>query len=282
VDSATPHAATYGLREAAELLGLSPARIRGWVRAGLIEPRRGARGELRLDFRDLAFLRRVRDLPRGRVSPRRVRRALARLRELLPPERDLCEVRIDAAAGQLVVSERGCLWSPESGQVVFDFQAAAPRRVVALPGRGAGAHEAGADAGLDAEGWYRLGCELEETEPERAHDAYERALALDPGLLDARVNLGCLHHEAGRLAEAESCYRAVLAARPDDATARFDLAVALEDAGRETEAREAYEACLAVDPDCAEAHYNLARLCERGGDRPGVLRHLLAYRRLLG
>lgn len=272
-----PHAATYGLREAAELLGLSPARIRGWVRAGLVEPRRGARGELRLDFRDLAFLRRVRDLPGDRVSPRRVRRALARLREQLPADRDLSELGLGTEAGQLVVSERGCLWSPESGQVVFDFQAAAPRRVVALPERGAGP-----DTGLDAEGWYRLGCELEASEPERARDAYERALALAPDLHDARVNLGCLHHEAGRLAEAEAAYRAVLAARPDDATARFDLAVALEDAGREAEAREAYEACLAADPECAEAHYNLARLCERADDRAGVLRHLLAYRRLSG
>lgn len=279
VDPASPHAATYGLREAAQLLGLSPARIRALVRAGLVEPRRGARGELRLDFRDLAFLRRVRDLPGDRVSPRRVRRALARLRELLPADRDLSELGLDTAAGQLVVSERGCLWSPESGQIVFDFATASgARRVVALPERGAPATP---DA-LDADGWYRLGCELEETEPDRARDAYERALALDPELLDARVNLGCLHHEAGRLAEAEALYRAVVAARPDDATARFDLAVALEDQGRDGEAREAYEACLAADASCAEAHYNLARLCERAGDRPGVVRHLLAYRHLLG
>ena len=148
-------------------------------------------------------------------------------------------------------------------QAAFDFARAAdaPRtaRVFALPA---------ADAAVDrADGWYRLGCELESFEPERARTAYERALALAPAHADAHLNLGCLEHEAGRLASAEAHYRAALAARADDATARFDLAVSLEDQGREGEARDAYLACLAADPAFTEAHYNLARLAERSGDR---------------
>jgi hypothetical protein len=38
---------------------------------------------------------------------------------------------------------------------------------------------------------------------------------------------------------------------------------------------------VADDPACAEAHYNLARLGERAGDGEAVVRHLVAYRRLL-
>jgi len=133
---------------------------------------------------------------------------------------------------------------------------------------------------VSAAEWYRLGCELRDAEPERAAQALERALALDPKHAEAHVDLGCLRHAAGALGDAEAHYRAALAEHPTDATARFDLAVVLEDHGRETEARAEYERTLLADPACADAHYNLARLCERAGDEAGVIRHLLAYRRL--
>jgi tetratricopeptide (TPR) repeat protein len=273
-----PSSATYGVREVAQLLGVPAARVRSLARAGLVETRRGARGELRFGFRELAFLRQLRDLRGDRKSVRRANRAIARLRAALPPERDLCELGLATADGELVVRETGRLWSPESGQFVFDFEraraadSAAPVR--ALP-------FSDLERERDAEGWYRLGCELEAGDPERARTAYARALDLAPTHADAHLNLGCIDHEAGRLADAEVHYRAALAARAGDATARFDLAVALEDQRRVDEAREAYLACLADDPAYAEAHYNLARLCERAGDLAAALRHLMAYRRLV-
>ena len=273
--------ATYGVREVAQLLGVPAARLRSLARAGLVDAQRGTRGELRFGFRDLAFLRQLRDLPEGRV-PRRVRRALTRLRAALPPERDLCELGLALAAGELVVRETGRLRSPESGQFVFDFERASDpasdpaRRVIALvPARSESA------AGRDADAWYRLGCELEVADPARARTAYARAIELAPAHTDAHVNLGCLDHEAGRLVAAEAHYRAALASRAGDVTARFDLAVVLEDQGRAGEARDAYLACLVDDPTCAEAHYNLARLGEQAGDEEAVVRHLVAYRRLV-
>jgi tetratricopeptide (TPR) repeat protein len=170
----------------------------------------------------------------------------------------------------------GSACGADAGQRAFDFDRV-PRaplaRVLELPVADARAREA-AD-------WYRLGCELESSEPDRSRAAYARAVALAPAHADAHLNLGCLDHEAGRLADAEAHYRAALAARAGDVTAHFDLAVVLEDQDRLDEARAAYRACLAQDPACSEAHYNLARLCERTGDRPAALRHLLAYRRLV-
>jgi tetratricopeptide (TPR) repeat protein len=161
-------------------------------------------------------------------------------------------------------------------QRAFDFERAAKSRhsarVLTLPT---------ASRERDAEGWYQLGCELERDDPERAHDAYARALSLAPAHPDAHLNLGCLEHEAGRLAAAEAHYRAALAARAGDPTARFDLAVVLEDQRLDDAARAAYLACLAHDPSYAEAHLNLARLYERTGDRAAALRHLSAYRRLV-
>lgn len=271
-----PHAepGVYGVREAAQISGLTPTRVRAYARAGVLEPERGPRGELRFRFRDLSFLRRLKELGQARIPPRRVTRALARLRER---GGDPADVPLSAAGGEVVVRDGPTLWSPESGQVLFDFDAdGAPRRVVTLTPRAA----AEAADPVEAESWYRLGCELEESDRDRAREAYLEALIRDPEHADAHLNLGCLHHEDGKLADAETHYRAALRASPGDATARFDLAVLLDDAGRLDEARRAYEAALAADPACAEAHYNLARLCEHAGDEPGAVRHLIAYRRL--
>ena len=237
------HAATetFGISQAAALVGLSVGRVRRLVRDGVLAATRGPRGALRLSFRDLAELRRLRDL-----------------------------------GGERIVRDGTRLWSAESGQYVFDFSSARERNVVEFAPRAAAPERAAADA----DAWVERGCELEASDHGAAREAYRAALALDPGHVEAHVNLGCLEHEAGNLEDAEEHYRAALAAHPQHAIARFDLAVVLEDLGRDRDALRAYEAVLVDDPACAEAHHNLARLCERTGDRASALRHFVAYRQL--
>jgi tetratricopeptide (TPR) repeat protein len=266
----------YGIRAVAELLDASPARVRSWAKAGLVTPGRGPRGSLLFSFRDVAFLRRVRDLEADRVPPRRVRRVLERLRAC--SDLRLTDLVLEARRGEVVMRDGEALWSAESGQGVFDFAPRTRGAAVVELGTRAARHEAARER--EAEDWYALGCELERSQPERARQAYQRAVEIDPGHAEAHIDLGCLCHEQGDFRDAEVHYRAAVALRPGDATAQFNLAVVLDDQRREPEARAGYESALAADPACSEAHFNLARLCERAGDRAGALRHLTAYRRL--
>jgi len=270
----------YTTAEAARALGLTESQVRACVRAGYIEPRTGPRREHRYTFQDLVVLRTAKALLEE-FPPRRVKRALTRLREQLPQGHGLAAVRITAEGDDIVVRDGAAAWKPESGQVVLDFQVATlVQRVAPLARRAADAAQSAAQE-LDADDWYDLACEMENFDTGDARDAYRRTLELDPEHFDARVNLGRLLHEAGEVAAAEANYRLALRLRPQDATAAFNLGVALEDLRRPSEALTAYERAIAADPDCADAHYNLAHLYESLGKPRNALRHLQAYRSLV-
>jgi tetratricopeptide (TPR) repeat protein len=271
----------YGTGDVAQILGLSPAQVRGYVRSGFLTPDRGARGDYRFSFEDLVFLRTAKGLLEARIGPRRVKRALAKLREQLPEGSRLTGLRITAEGSRVVVADGSARWQPESGQALLDFGVAELAERVAPLAREA-FREAQEDGdALTADEWYDWGCELEAAAPPEARQAYGRAIALDPGHADALVNLGRLLHEAGDPRGAEDHYRKALKARPGDATAAFNLGVALEDLGRTDEALAAYERAVTLDPDNADAHYNAASLYERQGQVPAALRHLKSYRNIL-
>lgn len=271
----------YGTREVAKLLGLSEGQVRSYVRAGFLDPERGARGSLRFSFQDIVFLRTAQGLLAARIGPRRVRGALRKLREQLPEGRLLTGLRIAAEGDRIVVGDGTARWQPESGQFLFDFEVAELADRAAPMARRAFKGVREDEEGLTAESWYRWGCELEAAAPAEAREAYERALALDPAHADARVNLGRLLHEAGDLVGAEEHYRRALETRPADATAAFNLGVALQDLGHAREAIQAYEHAIDLDPGNADAHYNAASLFERIGDAAAALRHLTSYRKLV-
>jgi tetratricopeptide (TPR) repeat protein len=270
----------YDAAEAARLVGLSLGQVRSWARAGFLAPERGERGELRFSFQDLVLLRAAKGLMAARVSGGRVRRALARLKQELPRGRALSELRITAIGEEIVVRDGGVAWTPESGQVVLDFDVSdlANRAAPLARRRAANARRIAQD--LDAEQWFDLALELEVSAPEEARDAYRRALELDPLHLDARVNLGRLLQEAGLAEEALTHYRAVVEDHPAHATAWYNMALALEDLSRPREAVRAYERALEADSRLADAWYNLARLHVAAGKRAAALRALAKYRML--
>jgi tetratricopeptide (TPR) repeat protein len=273
----------YSTSEVARILGLSPAQVRGYVRAGFLSPERDEDGNMRFSFPDLAFLRTARGLMASRVPPRRIKRALERLREQLPDDRPLNEIRIATEGSRIVVEDAAGRWQPESGQAVFDFDgagAAGDARPVASPSFEARPQGSGAPGEPGAEAWFEWGCELEPADAAQAREAYEKALELDPDHASAHVNLGRLLHEAGDPAAAEPHYARALEIRPDDATASYNLGVALEDLGKLPEALLAYQKAVRLEPENADAHFNAASLAQRLGRNAEAVRHLAAYRKL--
>jgi tetratricopeptide (TPR) repeat protein len=132
----------------------------------------------------------------------------------------------------------------------------------------------------DADDWFDQGLDLEQRDPAAAIKAYQRAIAANPKLLDAHVNLGRLLHEARRFAEAEKAYRRGMEACGGDALLLYNLGVLLDDLGRRPEAIAAYQSALRADPELADCHYNLALLCEKAGQSREAIRHMSQYRRL--
>ena len=272
----------YSTAEVARILELTPRQVRASVRSGLLEPRRGNRGEFRFTFQDLVFLKTARGLFAARIPRRRVREILEKLRGQLPAGRRLPGVHIAVEGKRIIASDGSARWQPDSGQTLFDFGVADLSRRAGPVARRAFA-EAKEEEGraLSAEEWYRWGCELETAAPEEAAEAYRRALAVDPGYADAHVNLGRLLHEAGDAEAAHGHYRRALEVRPRDPTAAFNMGVALEDLGRPADALAAYEKAVTLDPQNADAHYNAANLCEKLGRPADALGHLKDYRGLI-
>jgi hypothetical protein len=274
--SGDPGAALYTTRA---IRGLYPAlrddHLRYLERWGLIRP--VSQGKTRQDtaygFADLAVIRQASaELARG-LTFRAVLRTL--------------------------VAER-------TGQLAFDFQPAKtdsqPAKVVTLRPRPRATAGAAAAAGLGmghavlpasatvSEDAFAAASRHfaeasavdsgDEDQQQTAILAYRRALALDPRMVAALVNLANLHyaHDAGP--EAEALYEKALTLEPTCFEARFNLGNVYHDTGRFEEAVKCYVQALAVDQGYADAHFYLAVTLEKLGRSAEARPHWIAYQRL--
>ena len=288
----------FSLREAARILEVPEARLRALARAGFLAPQRGPVGPLSFGFRDLLLLRTTKGLLESGVPMRRIRRIWASLREQLAAGLPLTSIAIHTDGEEVVASDGGARWQPDSGQFLLNFEASEIAERAAGTTRcpdvgsqewtsgfsreGTASADAVDDSGPTAEQWYEAGCALEASSPEQAREAYQRALDIDPRVTDAHVNLGRQLHMAGELGRAEPHYREAARLDPDDPTPHFNLGVLLEEVGRREEAVHAYRQAILRDPDFADAHCNLGLLLESLGRRLEAVRHLMAARQLNG
>jgi tetratricopeptide (TPR) repeat protein len=265
----------YSTTDVAELLAISPARVRRLARNAGLDPERSQGGHYSFGFRDLVLLRTAVALEESGITPRRLLRAIRALGEQLPEDRPLTAVRITSEADELLAVDEGLAWNVETGQTWMQLNEPSSEPVAAISRRRPKPNRASPQ--LSPIEWYELGCVLQEESPEQAEEAYRNALSGDPDLADAAVNLGFLLHERDDVAGAADHYRQALEASPKHPMAAYNLGVALEDSGQEEEAVDLYMVAIEADPLLADAYYNLARLCEQRGDRAAALRYLRSY-----
>lgn len=280
---ATQRSAYFDTAQAARIVGVTPRRLRQCVGAGLLAPPRDPRGRMRFGFVDLVVLRTMRGLMAKGVATSQIGRVLHSLRRQIG-DRALSRLTIYADGRRVVAWDGQSRWQPDSGQFLFNFDAAplvrGAQKVAILP-KPAPAGGRPSDAPTaSAEEWCDLAMELERESPIEAQAAYRHALERDSTSVMAHINLGCLLHAAGSFAEAERHYRKALKGADDHALAWYNLGVLLEDRQRAAEALPAYERAIAADSDLGDAHYNLALLYERAGRKQEALRHFAIYRRL--
>jgi len=265
----------FSLAEVASIVNLPDSRIRSFVRAGCLEPARSERKSLQFTFQDLLLLKTAKTLLDSRIPAKRIARMLASLKRQLPDEQHLTSVKIYADGRRVVAWDGRARWQPDSGQFLFNFDAksvvpsAAKSLASKPPKQERTAHD-----------WFNLAVELESTSAEEARRAYHKALALDPAMSDAHLNLGRLYHEAGKFKESEAHYRAALKHAPDEAAPHFNLGVLLEDLKRPQEAARCYQEALAKDANFADAHYNLGLLLDALGQKRAAFTHLRTARKL--
>lgn len=268
----------YGVRDVEKLLRLPRSKIRALVEGGFVSPARGPRNAWLFSFQDLIVLRTAQALAASKVPPKRITRSMKELRRHLPASMPLSGLSICAVGDRVVVNEGGRRWQADSGQYLLAFEGDPANGSLNVIDCNATA----AASPASAQDWFDRGVALEGEDAEAALAAYERAVAADATLLDPRINLGSLLHEAGHLEQAERVYRDAISACGSDPALMYNLGVLLDDMQRKTEAKDAYEAALRGDPGLADCHYNLALLCNELDKPREAIRHMAQYRRLVG
>ena len=270
----------YSQGEAARILGISRARLRSWERSALVRPsvREGERPAY--GFRDLVCGKAILVLLDHGVPLRRIQRTVEAVRERIPElDEPVAQLRVWLDGSDRVVVRHGdALYEPD-GQRVIDFalSPARPDDVAPLAAVGGAAVTPGAPT--TAAEWFERGCSLD-ARPEtfaEAIEAYRQAIAADPGFADAHCNLGAVHHQQDRRADARACYERALACDPAHVEAHLNLANLDEEEDRPEAALAHYRAALRADPTRAETQSAVALLYERIGLHRRAREHWRRY-----
>ncbi len=271
-----PLADLYSRREVARLFGLTEGRLRYWERTGFLAPSAGEGSRRFYTFQDLIGVRAAKGLLDRGVPLKEVRRSVEALRAALPKcVRPLTELRVTSEGGSLLVRDEAGMYEPATGQRVLEFRVETLKddvvrvlRTKPRPEDQASAYEL-----------YLEGCRLDEDEAtyERAEEAYERAVALDPSLSNALTNLGNLCYRRGQVERAEGYYKRALVVDADQPEAHYNLGFLHLERGEPRRAAECFGQAIERDPAFADAHFNLAMAYEELGEHGRARSHWESY-----
>lgn len=265
----------YSRADVRRQFGVTERQLRNWERQDLI-----AAAET-YSFSDLIAIKTLIKLRENHIHARQIGDALASLRRKLDwVKAPLAELRIVSDGKKISVYVAGQKMEAISGQILFDFDAAALGGVKSFPRN----KRSAADRQRESEEWFQRGLDLEETGApvETAIEAYAKALELNPEAAGALVNLGTIYYRQRKFAEAEKYYCDAIAADPDYPLAQFNLGNLYDEQNRLADAFERYRRALALNPGYADAHFNIALLCERTGDTLKAVHHWKNYLKLDG
>ena len=262
----------YSRRDVRRKFDLSERQLRSWEREELLA------SSATYSFSDLIAIQTILKLVENRIQPREIGRALKSLRRKLDwVKQPLSELRIVSDGKKIAVHLAGQKMEALTGQILFDFDAAAVGGLKSFPEKKRPANRL-----RESEEWFQKGLELEETGApvDQAIEAYRKALELNPAAAGALVNLGTIFYRQRKFVDAESYYQNAIAADPTYALAEFNLGNLHEEQGRVPQAFEHYRRALRLNPNYADAHFNLALLCERSGDTLKAVHHWKTYLKL--
>jgi tetratricopeptide (TPR) repeat protein len=177
------------------------------------------------------------------------------------------------------------LSASRAGQLAFDFRLdARPAKVLQIRRRDVPLSGVQVDPREGtAEERFLAASQIDDGDPARLGDAaegYRQALAADPCLVPAIINLANIHYSRDETAEAQALYERAIALEPDVFEAYFNLGNILHDRGRYPEAQSCYREALRLNPAYANAHFYLAVTLEKNGQSREARAHWRAYQQL--
>jgi tetratricopeptide (TPR) repeat protein len=252
------------------ILDVTEKQLSYWEKLRLVAPRKkGAKKTY--DFRDLITLRTAKQLIEKGVSAQRLQRSIVALqKQLAGVKSPLTELRIRSNGRDVIVERAGMHLEPISGQILLNFETGELReKVSVMPQR-------------NADDWVALGVEREQmsetgTGPRGAAEAYQSALNINPGHVDALNNLGMLSYEQGVLSDALVLFQRAAELHPHHMLSHFNLGSVLEESGDLEKARKHLRLAVRLDDEHADAHYNLAFVCDKLGAFVEARRHWRRY-----
>jgi tetratricopeptide (TPR) repeat protein len=263
-------AGRFSRREFQRILDVSDKQLRYWEKLRLVSPQKVGAKKF-YDFRDLITLRTAKQLIEKGVTAQRLRRSMEALQhQLAEVKSPLTELRIRSNGRDVIVERAGMQLEPISGQIMLNFETRElQEKVHVMPHR-------------DADAWVALGVEREQNEAETglAIEAYERALSMDPGHVDALNNLGMLSYELGNMEEATSLFTRAVELHPHHMLSHFNLGSVSEETGDLHKARQHLRIAVRLDSRNADAQYNLAFVCDKMGAYVEARRHWRLYLKL--
>lgn len=265
-DVPTPEALKRQFHALRDLLAryrtLREDHLRYLVKCGILRPVLRTNADTFFAFPDLAIIKQANEGLEQGIAFRSIVRTLMASRE----GQLEFDFRIDAAPAKIIALRR-----PSSEEVAPSSPSGQ------LPGR---AHLRDAER---AEEYFRAASALDdgdESKREEAAAAYRKALALDPYLCPALINLANIHYSRDELVEAQALYERAIGLESDFFEAHFNLGNIYHDLGRYPEAQACYREALRLNPFYADAHFYLAVTFEKIGLSQDARPHWRAYQQL--